>query len=210
MKFSNPSLMLVATLKKIARVVHPVLLILFASTLAMIGMPAVAADDTEPTSVSGSSFDIVTTALGLNRFRDYTANQNALGYGYKHRIGVEAAYEQLGESRFAGATHGDGPSEDVGGRIDLRVAFDVSAPVTANTRIFSRMGVYYWDIDVNFNRTSNDFNSAQAGNGQVMSIGAAYDERTLRFSLELEQVDRNAVIPTRDSSRVLMNISSRF
>jgi hypothetical protein len=181
--------------------------------LAMASLPRVAAAGELGASkkVEQNSLEILAAAFGLEHLKDYTANQNALGYGYKHRLGVEASYMDLGESRFAGQGPGEADDDsDVGGRVDLRLAMDVSAPVARGARVFSRMGVYFWDLDINYNRVSNDFNSSKGGNGQVVSVGAAYDARALRLSVEFEQVNRDSVIATRDINRVLFNVSSKF
>lgn len=162
-------------------------------------------------NLEGNSLEIVTSALGAEFLKNYSANQNALGVGFNRVLGVEASYFDLGYSKYAVVQKGDAGNEDnLGGRIDLKVALDVSAPLTTTTRVFSRVGMYYWDVDVNYNRVSRDLDSSQAGNGQVMSVGAAYDARDLRLSLELEQVNPDAVIAQRDTNRVLFNVTSKF
>jgi hypothetical protein len=185
-------------------------LVACAAMLVMVSSAGAAGTDRAGT-IDANSLDILTAAFGLERFKEYTANQNALAYGYRHLVGVEASYMDLGESKFAGQSPGESDDRsDVGGRVDLRFAFDVSAPIARNARVFSRMGIYYWDLDVNYNRVSNDFNASQGGNGQVVSVGAAFHAGATRLSVELEQVDRDSVIATRDVNRVLINVSSKF
>lgn len=160
---------------------------------------------------SGNSLQILTSAFGLERLKEHTANQNALGVGFARIFGIEASYLDLGESKHATRLVGeDGDEDNVGGRVDLRVAVDVSAPMTRSTRLFSRMGIYYWDLDINYNRVTRELDTSQGGNGQVVSFGAAYDARSVRLSVEIEQLDSKSVIASRDANRVLFNMTSKF
>lgn len=162
-------------------------------------------------SSNGSSLQILTSAFGLERLKEHTANQNALGVGFARIFGIEASYLDLGESKHAiRLVSEDGEKDNIGGRVDLRVAVDVSAPMTPSTRLFSRMGIYYWDLDVNYNRVTRELDASQGGNGQVVSFGAAYDAKSVRLSVEVEQLDSKSVIASRDANRVLFNMTSKF
>jgi hypothetical protein len=158
-----------------------------------------------------SAVEIVTSALGLERFKDYSANQNAVGVGFADILGVEASYYDLGESKFARHQNSDSvTSENIGGRIDVKVAFDVAAPVSDRTRFYSRVGVYMWDVDMNYNRATHEFNAAQGGTSGVVGLGAAYGVEGMRLSVELEQLNNSPETVDRGRNRVLFNMSSQF
>lgn len=199
------------TAKISSHCINSVMAALFGAA-AIIATPAHANTERNDSAATGAdTLEIVTTALGIGNLKSHSANQNALGIGLGRRLGIEASYYPRGESKHAVRAGGESHEQDnVGGRMDVKVALDVSAPLTRATRLFSRMGMYYWDIDLNYSRMTSDLDASQAGNSRVLSFGAAYDARDVRVSLELEQVTPDTNLVQRDVNRMLFNISSKF
>lgn len=183
---------------------------LFGVALLVSG-PVQANKDAERASVDKNALEIVTTAFGLERLTQYSANRNALGIAWADYFGMEASYFDLGNSKFAKRQIGSGDlSENVGGRIDLKLAFDLSARLSERSRLFSRIGMYLWDVDVNYNRVTHELNTSRGGNNRMLGIGAAYGQEAMRFSVEIEQIDVNSFTNDRDQQRLLLNVSSKF
>ena len=76
--------------------------------------------------------------------------------------------------------------------------------------MYSRVGVYLWDVDVNYNRVTHELDASRGGNSRMVGVGAAYGEDAMRVSVELEQVNANPVVESRDQQRLLLNVSSKF
>lgn len=179
--------------------------------MALVSLPAQAKKDSEGAGVDGNAVEIVTTAFGLERLTQYSANRNALGVAWADYFGVEASYFDLGDSKFNKHRAASSEfAENVGGRIDLKLAMDFSAPVSGHSRLYSRVGMYLWDVDVNYNRVTHEWDASRGGNSRMVGIGAAYGEDAMRISVELERVNANQNIDNRDQQRVLLNVSSRF
>ena len=179
--------------------------------VALVSVPAQANTDSEGAKVDRNAVEIVTTAFGLERLTQYSANRNALGVAWANYFGIEASYFDLGDSKF---NKHQAPNSDfvenVGGRIDLKLAMDFSAPLGGGSRVYSRVGVYLWDVDVNYNRVSHQLDASRGGNSRMVGVGAAYGEDAMRVSVELEQVNANSIADSRDQQRVLLNVSSKF
>lgn len=177
----------------------------------MFSVPAQANKDSEGANVDHNSVEIVTTAFGLERLNQYSANRNALGVAWANYFGMEASYFDLGNSKFIKRQAASSEFvENVGGRIDLKLAMDFSAPLSGRTRVYSRVGVYLWDVDVNYNRVTHQLDASRGGNSRMVGVGAAYGEEAMRMSVELEQVNANPVADSRDQQRVLFNVTSKF
>lgn len=186
-----------------------VLILALASAMAI---PARASDESADRqgSVAGNKLDIITSAFGIDHLKDYSANQNALGLHVLHFVGFEASYVDLGPSKYAVRETIDSRYENIGGRVDLRLAIDWVAPVTQSTSLFSRTGMYLWDVDVNYNSATNELDSSHAGNGSALSVGAAYRGGRLRLSFELERRNPVSLVANRDARRMLFNVYSLF
>ncbi|MBI3774509.1 MAG: hypothetical protein HY273_02975, partial [Gammaproteobacteria bacterium] len=173
---------------------------------ALISLPAQANKESEGANVDRNAVEIVTTAFGLERLTQYSANRNALGMAWADHFGMEASYFDLGDSKFNKRRAVNSEFvEDVGGRIDLKLAIDFSAPLSASSRLYSRVGVYLWDVDVNYNRVTHELDASRGGNSRMVGVGAAYGEAAMRVSVELEQVNANPVTDSRDQQRLLLN-----
>lgn len=178
---------------------------------AVVSVPVHAHKDAEGASADRNAIEIVTTAFGLEQLTHYSANQNALGVAWAEYFGMEASYFDLGSSKYSKRRVGSGdPSENVGGRIDLKLALDFTARVSGRSRLFSRFGVYLWDVDVNYNRTTNQLDASRGGNSGMVGVGAAYGEEAMRVSVELEQINAASTADSRDQQRLLLNVMSKF
>lgn len=181
------------------------------SLAALAPLSVQANKDSEGAHVDRNAIEIVTTAFGLSRLTQYSANRNALGVAWARYFGMEASYFDLGNSKFAKSRVAENDAaENVGGRIDLKLAVDLSARLGAGSRLYSRVGVYVWDVDVNYNRVTNKWDASRGGNSQMVGVGAAYGEAAMRVSVELEQLNANSAITHRDQQRLLFNVSSKF
>lgn len=178
---------------------------------AMVSMPLQANNESEKSNVDRNAVEIVTTAFGLERLTQYSANRNALGMAWADYFGMEASYFDLGDSKYnkRHAANSEFP-ENIGGRIDLKLAMDFSAPLNERSRLYSRVGVYLWDVDVNYNRATHELDASRGGNSRMVGIGAAYGEQAMRISVELEQINADTLVNYRDQQRLLLNVSSRF
>jgi len=177
----------------------------------LVSVPAQANKDSEGTNVDHNAVEIVTTAFGLERLSQYSANRNALGVAWADYFGMEASYFDLGDSKFNKRRAASSEFvENIGGRIDLKLAMDFSAPLGGRSRLYSRVGVYLWDVDVNYNRVTHELDTSRGGNSRMVGVGAAYGEEAMRVSVELEQVNANSVADNRDQQRLLFNVTSRF
>lgn len=170
------------------------------------------ADDLRDTQKTDSdAIKIVTSALGLEAWTKYSANPRAVGYGWASALGFEASYYDLGDSKFAkNRVLENNASEDVGRRVDVKLAVDLSTPITPGARVYSRVGVYLWDVDVNYNRSTREFNSSREGNSGLMGVGAALKVQDARLSFEYERLALGATADNRDPQRILMHVSSQF
>jgi hypothetical protein len=159
-------------------------------------------------NVDHSNLEIVTSALGLERLTQYSANRNALGIAWANHLGMEASYFNLGESKLAKSrgTNGD----NVGGRVNVKLALDFSAPLSERSRLYSRVGMYLWEVDVNYNRLTNELDASREGNSRMVGVGAVYGTDPLRLGIELEHVNAVSYDDARDQHRVLFNVFSRF
>lgn len=167
--------------------------------------------DAEGASADRNAIEIVTTAFGLEHLTQYSANHNALGVAWADHFGMEASYFDLGNSKFVKRRAGSSDlSENIGGRIDLKFALDLSARLSERSRVYSRVGVYLWDVDVNYNRVTNELDTSRGGNSSMLGVGAAYGQETMRFSVEVEQVNVNSLADNRPQQRLLLNVSSKF
>lgn len=158
--------------------------------------------------VDRSKFEIITTALGLERFTEYSAQRDALGIAWAGHFGMEASYYGLGESKFA--TRRGGTSDNLGGRANLKLAVDLFAPLNERARIYSRVGMYLWEVDVNYNRLSNELDTASGGNSRMVGVGAVYGMQPLRVGVELEQISAASFDNTDSHRRLLLNMFSNF
>ncbi len=184
---------------------------LFFGLAVLISGLAQANKDSERTGVDHNAVEIVTTAFGLERLTQYSANRNALGVAWAQFFGMEASYFDLGDSKFAKRRPVSGELvENVGGRIDLKLAVDFSAPLGGRSRLYSRVGMYLWDVDVNYNRVTHQLDTSRGGNSRMVGVGAMYGEDAMRISVELEQVNANPLADARDQQRLLLNVSSKF
>jgi len=178
---------------------------------ALVSVPAQANKDSEGTNVDRNAVEIVTTAFGLERLTQYSANRNAVGVAWADYFGMEASYFDLGDSKFNKRRAVNSEFvEDIGGRIDLKLAVDFSAQLSGRSRVYSRVGVYLWDVDVNYNRVTHELEASRGGNSRMVGVGAAYGEEAMRVSVELEQVNANSIADSRDQQRLLLNLSSKF
>ena len=179
--------------------------------IALVSLPAQANKVSEGAGVDSNAVEIVTTAFGLERLTQYSANRNALGVAWADYFGVEASYFDLGGSKFNKHRAASSElAENVGGRVDLKLAMDFSAPLSKRSRVYSRVGMYLWDVDVNYNRVTHEWDASRGGNSRMVGIGAAYGEDAMRVSVELERVNANQNVDNRDQQRVLLNVLSRF
>lgn len=178
---------------------------------AMIPLPAQANKDSEGPNVDRNAVEIITSAFGLEQLTQYSANRNALGIAWADYLGVEASYFDLGDSKYNKRRAASSEFvEDIGGRIDLKLAMDFSAPLNGRSRLYSRVGVYFWDVDVNYNRVTHELDTSRGGNSRMVGVGAAYGEQAMRISVELEQVNTDPIVNNRDQQRLLLNVSSKF
>lgn len=160
---------------------------------------------------NSDAIQIVTSALGLERLTKYSANPRAVGYAWANAVGVEASYYDMGDSKFAkGRVLDNGTTEDIGRRVDMKLAVDLSTPVADGTRVYSRLGMYLWDVDFNYNRASRDFNSSGNGNSSLMGVGAMFAVDGGRLSFEYERLAFNQTSENRDPQRILLHVSSKF
>ncbi len=172
--------------------------------VALFSMPT-HADPASSSPVDHSAFEIWTSALSLERFTQYSADRNALGIAWAKHFGTEAAYVNLGESKFAQRQY-----DNVGGRINLKLAMDFSTALGEQMRLYSRVGIYLWELDINYNRTTNALDASRAGNSRMLGVGAVYAVDPLRLGIELEQVDATSFNDARAQQRVLFNMVSKF
>ncbi|MBI3776661.1 MAG: hypothetical protein HY273_14160 [Gammaproteobacteria bacterium] len=176
------------------------------TTLAAMFLSPVHADPQPNYPNAGhSAFEIWTSALGLERYTQYSADQNALGIAWAKNFGVEASYINLGESKFAKQRN-----DNVGGRLNLKLAMDISASLGERTRIYSRAGMYLWELDINYNRTTNTLDASREGNSRMAGVGVVYGTDPLRIGIELEQVNAVSFDDPRDQQRVIFNMVSKF
>ncbi len=175
--------------------------------IALAALPA-QADAGENAYTDASKLEIVTSALGVEQLTRYSANRNALGMAWGKYFGMEASYFDVGNSRFA--KHPSTNNDDVGGRVNLKLAVDVSTPLSERSRLYSRVGMYVWEIDVNYNRSTNRLDTSRESNSGMVGVGAMYGEDWLRMGIELEQVNAVSFDDQRNQHRVLFNMSSRF
>lgn len=201
------------TMERIARPRYLVRLALCCA-LSATGILALAAQDTsnDATPAKHSSVEIVTSALGLERIKNYSANENAVGFGFAKHFGIETSYVGLGQSKFAQKKEADTRSaKDIGGRADVKLAFDIAAPLNSHARLYSRVGMYFWDLDVNYSLKTNKFYASQNGSSDLLGLGAAYGTDRMRFSTELERVNSvTSDTGARDLHRLVFIISSSF
>ena len=159
-------------------------------------------------NIEHSNLEIVTSALGLERLTQYSANHNALGIAWAKHFGMEASYFNVGESKFA--KRQSVGSDNVGGRVNLKLALDFSTPLSERSRLYSRVGMYLWEVDVNYNRSTNELDASREGNSGMLGVGAVYGTDPLRVGIELEQVNAVSYDDARDQHRVLFNVFSKF
>ena len=178
------------------------------SLAALFSIPSHAESTTLASRVEHSRLEIVTTALGLERLTEYSANKNALGIAWSKHVGTEAAYFNVGESKFTKRQSAAG--DNVGGRGNLKLAVDFSTPLTEHARFFSRVGMYWWEVDVNYNRTTNELDASREGNSRTLGVGAIYGTDSLRVGIELEHINADSFGAARDQQRVLFNAVSKF
>lgn len=176
----------------------------------LVSLPVHANKDAAGASADRNALEIVTTAFGLEQLTHYSANRNALGIAWTDYLGAEASYFDLGSSKFSKRGVSEDDSEDIGGRIDLKLALDFTARMNGRSRVYSRFGVYLWDVDVNYNRTTNQLDASRGGNSGMVGVGAAYGKEAMRVSVELEQINAAATAGNRDQQRLLLNITSKF
>lgn len=175
--------------------------------VALAALPA-QADTGENAYTNASKLEIVTSALGVEQLTRYSANRNALGMAWGKYFGMEASYIDVGNSRFAKRPNTN--SDDVGGRVNLKLAVDVSTPLSERSRLYSRVGMYMWEVDVNYNRATNRLDASRESNSGMVGVGAIYGEDWLRVGIELEQVNAVSFDDQRNQHRVLFNMSSQF
>lgn len=166
------------------------------------------ADASENAYTEASKLEIVTSALGVEQLTRYSANRNALGMAWGKYFGMEASYFDVGNSRFA--KHPSTNNDDVGGRVNLKLALDVSTALSERSRLYSRVGMYVWEVDVNYNRSTNRLDTSRESNSSMVGVGAVYGEDWLLVGIELEQVNAVSFDDQRNQHRVLFNMSSRF
>ncbi len=176
---------------------------------AVLTPTALADSDPDSTSVTHSRFEIITNALGLEHWTEYPAREDALGRAWADHFGVEASYYGLGDSKFK-ERRGGSSSENIGGRADLKLAMDVFTAVNDRARLYSRVGMYWWDVDINYNQLSNDLDSSNAGTSRLVGLGAVYGIDPLRFGIEWEQLDATQQDTARDEQRVLFSVYSKY
>lgn len=172
------------------------------AALSFHAVPAAANPDAD-----ASKLEIVTTALGMEQLTQYSANRNAVGIGWAKHFGMEASYFNVGDSKFAKHRAND---DDVGGRVNVKMALDISTPLNEHSRLYSRVGMYVWELDLNYNRTSNRLDVSRESNSGMVGVGAMYGEDWLRMGIELEQVNAVSFDDPRDQHRVLFNVFSKF
>jgi len=186
----------------------------FCCALSATSILALAAQDVRNDAIPAkhSSVEIVTSALGLERIKNYSPNENAVGFGFAKHFGIETSYVGLGQSKFAQKQEADTrSSKDLGGRADVKLAFDIAAPLSSHARLYSRVGMYLWDLDVNYSIKTNKFYASQNGSSDLVGLGAAYGTDRMRFSTELERVNSvSSDTGTRDLHRLVFIISSSF
>jgi hypothetical protein len=175
---------------------------------ALMFAPTHADPSVHYSNVDHSNLEIVTSALGLERLTEYSANRNALGIAWAKHFGMEASYFNLGESKLVKnrATN----SDNVGGRVNVKLALDLSAPLSERSRLYGRVGVYLWEVDVNYNRATNELDASREGDSRMVGVGAVYGTNPLRVGIELEQVNAVSYDDARDQHRVLVNVFSKF
>lgn len=159
-------------------------------------------------TVEASKLEIVASALGIRQVTQYSPNRNAMGVAWAKHFGMEASYFNAGESKFA--KRNSASSDDVGGRVNLKLALDLSTPLSERSRVYSRVGMYVWDVDVNYNRATNRLDASRESKSGMVGIGAIYGEDSLLMGIELEQVSAVSFDDPRDQQRVLFNIVSKF
>lgn len=160
------------------------------------------------TNVDASKLEIVASALGIQQLTQYSPNRNAVGVAWAKHFGMEASYFNVGESKFAKRRSTN--SDDVGGRVNLKLALDVSTPLSDRSRLYSRVGMYVWDVDVNYNRATNRLDASRESKSGMVGVGAIYGEDRLLVGIELEQVNAVSFEDPRDQHRVLFNVVSKF
>jgi hypothetical protein len=175
---------------------------------AMLPIVVHAEPAADRTDVDHSKFEIITNALGLERFTEYSAHRDALGIEWAHHLGMEAAYYGLGDSRFAEPRAAVG--DNIGGRANVKLAVDLIAPLNERARLYSRVGVYWWEVDVNYNRVNNDLNNSLGGTSRMIGVGAVYGADPLRFGVEIERLESDALSASGDEHRVWFNLFSRY
>jgi hypothetical protein len=175
---------------------------------ALFSLPSHAQSTTLASRAEHSHLEIVTTALGLERLTEYSANKNALGIAWSKHVGTEAAYFNVGESKFPKRQSAAG--DNVGGRGNLKLAVDFSTPLNEHARFYSRVGMYLWEVDVNYNRFTNELDASREGNSRMLGVGALYGTNSLRVGIELEHIDAVSFGAARDQQRVLFNAYSKF
>ena len=175
---------------------------------ALLSFPTHAELATNYSGVDHSALEVVTTALGLESLTRYSANKNALGMAWAKYFGMEASYFDLGESKFTKRRSAN--SDNVGGRINLKLAMDVSTPLSEHSRLYSRVGMYLWEVDLNYNRATNTLDASRGGNSPMLGVGAVYGTDPLRVGIEVEQVNAVSYDDTRQQHRVLFNVFSKF
>ena len=160
-------------------------------------------------TVEASKLEIVASALGIHQLTQYSPNRNAVGVGWAKHFGMEASYFNAGESKFA-KRNSASSSDDVGGRVNLKLALDLSTPLSDRSRVYSRVGIYVWDVDVNYNRATNRLDASRESKSGMVGIGAIYGEDSLLLGIELEQVNAVSFDDPRDQQRILFNMVSKF
>jgi len=170
-----------------------------------------AADFRDDDKHDSDAIQIVTRALGLEELAQYSANSRAVGYGWANALGIEASYYDLGDSKFAKRAALDNNTEnELGRRVDVKLAVDLSTPLAPRARLYSRVGVYLWDVDINYNRSARESNSLREGNSGMIGMGAALAVDGARLSFEYERLNPGAASDNRDPQRILMHVSSKF
>lgn len=177
----------------------------FAMLAAMLLSAAQADPQPDSTRVGHTAFEIWTSALGLERYTQYSADLNALGVAWAKNFGMEASYVNLGDSKFAKQQN-----DNVGGRLNLKLAMDISTSLGERTRIYSRAGMYLWELDINYNRTTNRLDASREGSSRMAGVGAVFGRDPMRYGIELEQVNAVSFDDPRDQQRVIFNILSKF
>lgn len=187
------------------------LLAIFLGLVVCLVSPVRAEDLRDDKKHGSDAIQIVTSVLGLEQLTRYSANPQAVGYAWPNSVGVEASYYDLGDSKFAkGRVLENNAAEDVGRRVNVKVAVDMSTPLAPGARLYSRVGVYLWDLDINYNRSTREFNSAGEGNSGLVGIGAALAIDGARLSFEYERLSAISTNDNRDPQRILMHVSSKF